>query len=126
MNKTPHSPHWRSVLHIWWPLAWRAVLIYYALLLAITLVQACIDTGYQISGRASPISIHYSSYALHLLQIGSLIFAVRWVMTKKFPTFSILLTSNETEPNQALEPTSTAVTPPADAGDRASGTRGSP
>jgi len=42
----------------------------------------------------------------------------------------------ETEPNQALEPTSTAVTPPAsasgvlrrdeDAGDRASGTRGSP
>jgi len=28
-------------------------------------------------------------------------------------------------PNQALEPTSTAVTPPADAGDRASGTRGS-
>ena len=30
------------------------------------------------------------------------------------------------EPNQALEPTSTAVTPPADAGDRASGTRGSP
>jgi len=30
------------------------------------------------------------------------------------------------KPNQALEPTSTAVTPPADAGDRASGTRGSP
>jgi len=30
------------------------------------------------------------------------------------------------EPNQALEPTSTAVTPPASAGDRASGTRGSP
>jgi len=29
-------------------------------------------------------------------------------------------------PNQALEPTSTAVTPPASAGDRASGTRGSP
>ena len=29
-------------------------------------------------------------------------------------------------PNQALEPTSTAVTPPAIAGDRASGTRGSP
>ena len=29
-------------------------------------------------------------------------------------------------PNQALEPTSTAVTPPADAGDRASGARGSP
>jgi ascorbate-specific PTS system EIIC-type component UlaA len=29
------------------------------------------------------------------------------------------------EPNQALEPTSTAVTPPAVAGDRASGTRGS-
>jgi hypothetical protein len=28
--------------------------------------------------------------------------------------------------NQAPEPTSTAVTPPADAGDRASGTRGSP
>jgi hypothetical protein len=28
-------------------------------------------------------------------------------------------------PNQAPEPTSTAVTPPADAGDRASGTRGS-
>ena len=33
---------------------------------------------------------------------------------------------NEKVPNQALEPTSTAVTPPADAGDRASGTRGSP
>jgi len=32
----------------------------------------------------------------------------------------------ETEANQALEPTSTAVTPPASAGDRASGTRGSP
>ena len=32
----------------------------------------------------------------------------------------------KTEPNQALEPTSTAVTPPAVAGDRASGTRGSP
>jgi hypothetical protein len=32
----------------------------------------------------------------------------------------------KTEPNQALEPTSTAVTPPASAGDRASGTRGSP
>jgi hypothetical protein len=31
----------------------------------------------------------------------------------------------EAEPNQALEPTSTAVTPPAVAGDRASGTRGS-
>jgi hypothetical protein len=31
-----------------------------------------------------------------------------------------------TRANQALEPTSTAVTPPADAGDRASGTRGSP
>jgi hypothetical protein len=30
------------------------------------------------------------------------------------------------KPNQALEPTSTAVTPPADAGDRASGARGSP
>jgi hypothetical protein len=30
-----------------------------------------------------------------------------------------------TQPNQALEPTSTAVTPPASAGDRASGTRGS-
>jgi len=30
------------------------------------------------------------------------------------------------KPNQALEPTSTAVTPPAVAGDRASGTRGSP
>jgi hypothetical protein len=29
-------------------------------------------------------------------------------------------------PNQAAEPTSTAVTPPADAGDRASGARGSP
>ena len=29
------------------------------------------------------------------------------------------------EPNQALEPTSTAVTPPAIAGDRASGARGS-
>ena len=32
----------------------------------------------------------------------------------------------KTEPNQALEPTSTAVTTPASAGDRASGTRGSP
>ena len=31
----------------------------------------------------------------------------------------------ETEPNQSPEPTSTAVTPPAVAGDRASGTRGS-
>ena len=31
----------------------------------------------------------------------------------------------KTEPNQAPEPTSTAVTPPAVAGDRASGTRGS-
>jgi len=30
------------------------------------------------------------------------------------------------QPNQALEPTSTAVTPPASAGDRASGARGSP
>jgi hypothetical protein len=30
------------------------------------------------------------------------------------------------KPNQALEPTSTAVTPPASAGDRASGARGSP
>ena len=29
-------------------------------------------------------------------------------------------------PNKAAEPTSTAVTPPADAGDRASGARGSP
>jgi hypothetical protein len=29
-------------------------------------------------------------------------------------------------PNQAAEPTRTAVTPPADAGDRASGARGSP
>jgi hypothetical protein len=34
--------------------------------------------------------------------------------------------SGSKEPNQALEPTSTAVTPPASAGDRASGTRGSP
>ena len=32
---------------------------------------------------------------------------------------------HEKEPNQAPEPTSTAVTPPAVAGDRASGTRGS-
>ena len=35
------------------------------------------------------------------------------------------LPKQKTEPNQALEPTSTAVTPPASAGDRASGTRGS-
>jgi hypothetical protein len=33
--------------------------------------------------------------------------------------------SKTEKPNQALEPTSTAVTPPASAGDRASGTRGS-
>ena len=35
------------------------------------------------------------------------------------------LIRRKTEPNQAPEPTSTAVTPPAVAGDRASGTRGS-
>ena len=40
--------------------------------------------------------------------------------------FSLSLFAGEKPPNQALEPTSTAVTPPADAGDRASGTRGSP
>jgi hypothetical protein len=34
--------------------------------------------------------------------------------------------AEKNSPNQALEPTSTAVTPPAVAGDRASGTRGSP
>jgi hypothetical protein len=37
-----------------------------------------------------------------------------------------LFESAKKPPNQALEPTSTAVTPPAVAGDRASGTRGSP
>jgi len=36
-----------------------------------------------------------------------------------------VLRAKDKEANQALEPTSTAVTPPADAGDRASGTRGS-
>ena len=41
-----------------------------------------------------------------------------WLFLRLYPI--------ETEPNQALEPTSTAVTPPAVAGDRASGTRGSP
>ncbi len=35
------------------------------------------------------------------------------------------LTKETIPPNQTPEPTSTAVTPPADAGDRASGTRGS-
>ena len=39
---------------------------------------------------------------------------------------SLLRNKKRIEPNQALEPTSTAVTPPAVAGDRASGTRGSP
>jgi hypothetical protein len=37
-----------------------------------------------------------------------------------------ILKQKKKEPNQALEPTSTAVTPPASAGDRASGARGSP
>jgi len=36
------------------------------------------------------------------------------------------LSVSENSPNKALEPTSTAVTPPAIAGDRASGARGSP
>ena len=48
-------------------------------------------------------------------------------LRKEFPGISALyLYRKSTRPNQALEPTSTAVTPPADAGDRASGTRGSP
>lgn len=109
-----HSPRWRSVLHVWWPLAWRAVLFYYALLLTITLVQACLDTGFQIAGRVSPISVHYSPYALHLLQIGSLILAVRSVLQKKFPAFSIVLTPKDEKPNQPPEPTATAVTPAAE------------
>ena len=37
----------------------------------------------------------------------------------------VISTAKKTEPNQAPEPTSTAVTPPAVAGDRASGARGS-
>ena len=39
--------------------------------------------------------------------------------------FAITPKKGKKKPNQALEPTSTAVTPPASAGDRASGTRGS-
>jgi hypothetical protein len=45
-------------------------------------------------------------------------------VTVKIKCLTKILIVNE--PNQALEPTSTAVTPPASAGDRASGTRGSP
>ena len=45
-----------------------------------------------------------------------------YIATDSLP---LVVTVERIRPNQALEPTSTAVTPPADAGDRASGTRGS-
>ena len=53
--------------------------------------------------------------AVSLLIVGAVVCLLR-----------LLVHAKKTEPNQALEPTSTAVTPPAVAGDRASGTRGSP
>jgi hypothetical protein len=40
--------------------------------------------------------------------------------------FALDIKDEAKEPNKAAEPTSTAVTPPAGAGDRASGARGSP
>jgi len=50
----------------------------------------------------------------------------KWPLDINFVKLEVQKDGKEKEPNQALEPTSTAVTPPANAGDRASGTRGSP
>jgi hypothetical protein len=51
--------------------------------------------------------------------------ALEWAAQKR-ESSSRPASDMKKEPNQALEPTSTAVTPPASAGDRASGARGSP
>jgi len=58
----------------------------------------------------------------------SILWLIPWLL---FAVFSKILREAakpeaKNEPIQAPEPTSTAVTPPADAGDRASGTPGSP
>jgi len=48
-----------------------------------------------------------------------------FIVSKRSAVSLPSISEENKKPNQALEPTSTAVTPPADAGDRASGTRGS-
>ena len=59
-----------------------------------------------------------------ILNISTLLLLLSlWWCVQRFLTRKI---DKKKEPNQALEPTSTAVTPPASAGDRASGARGSP
>ena len=75
------------------------------------------------------IDMHARLLSFAGIAISLLCFAFAIGMTAAFARIrqlEALIYEKKTEPNQALEPTSTAVTPPADAGDRASGTRGSP
>ena len=68
-----------------------------------------------------------ATFAIGRIGLSSVIFQMVMYSLAALWTYCIfgVLSWPKTEPNQALEPTSTAVTPPADAGDRASGTRGS-
>ena len=62
-------------------------------------------------------------YVTHGLAGWAVYFAMALIAMLGMMWLFLRLQPLEEEPNQA--PTSTAVTPPADAGDRASGTRGS-
>ena len=105
------------------------------LLLVAAAATWLIGGNYLMARRYKSEGAHWWRYILPLLAerkelepkesrrlsvLSSLVF----VLAVLFGVLAIL--SGQKKPNQALEPTSTAVTPPADAGDRASGTRGSP
>ena len=76
--------------------------------LSITLALVIYTGAVLITGKNSASSGHLSGFALTWIAINYLNRRI-----------------GKKAANQAPEPTSTAVTPPADAGDRASGTRGS-
>ena len=59
-------------------------------------------------------------------QVGITYWLPLWPVLKNRPPHAVYVPESKPGPNQAAEPTRTTVVPPAGAGDRASGARGSP
>ena len=106
------SEYWRLIIYC---TIWAVSLEMFVLFTVIVMPQleaGHVDTGPLIFAVPFSIAMDFLFAWLAFRQTGRRVIA--WYLKER-----------GIAPNQALEPTSTAVTPPASAGDRASGTRGS-